>query len=79
MVSSDFELNLPTPIYPKQQLGVISNRSRLDAILEKAGINYEQYILYVEAFKVSTSKPKAKKPVFLVLTQEGVTTIRREG
>ena len=28
---------------------------------------------------MSTSKPKAKKPVFLVLTQEGVTTIRREG
>ena len=55
MVSSDFELNLPTPIYPKQQLGVISNRSRLDAILEKAGINYEQYILYVEAFKVRSS------------------------
>ena len=55
MVSSDFELNLPTPIYPKQQLGVISNRSRLDAILEAAGINYEQYILYVEAFKVRSS------------------------
>ena len=28
---------------------------------------------------MSSTKPKAKKPVFLVLTPEGVTTIRREG
>ena len=51
-VSSDFELNLPTPIYPKLQIGVISNRSRLDDILDACKIKYEQYILYVEAIKV---------------------------
>ena len=49
------ELNLPRPIYNKMQIGVISNRSRLDDILDSCHITYEEYILYVEATKVCKS------------------------
>ena len=51
---TDFELFLPTPIYNKMQIGVISNRSRLDDILEVCKVPYEEYIFYVEAIKVRT-------------------------
>ena len=34
---------------------------------------------FVSIAQVSTSKPNAKKDVFLVLTQSGVVTIRRQG
>ena len=51
-ISSEIELNLPKPIYNKMQIGVISNRSRLDDILDTIHIPYEEYILYVEAVKV---------------------------
>ena len=53
------ELNLPTPIYSKMQIGVISSRSRLDDILDACHITYEEYILYVEAVKVSKSNLKS--------------------
>ena len=53
---ADVELSfLPTPIYKKMQIGVISNRSRLDDILDKCNVPYEEYIFYVEAIKVRTS------------------------
>ena len=51
-IQSDFDLNLPDPIYPKMQIGVIVHRSRLDDILDAIHIPYEEYILYVEAIKV---------------------------
>ena len=52
---SEFELFLPTPIYPKMQIGVISNRSRLDDILDVCKLAYEEYIYYIEAVKVRVS------------------------
>lgn len=70
-------MNLPVPIYSKMQIGVISSRSRLDDILDHCKTQYEDYILYVEALKVSSTKPNVTKSVFLILTQNGLATIRR--
>ena len=70
---------LPDKLHDKLQLGNVSRRTLLDDILDRIQIPYEEYILYVEATKVSTSKLNVKKDVFLVLTQNSIVTIRRKG
>lgn len=70
---------LPDLLYDKLQLGNVSRRTRLDEILELIRIPYEEYILYVKAVKVSSSKPAVEKEVYLVLTKNSIVTIRRTG
>ena len=70
---------LPDLLYDKLDKGNVMKKTRLDDILEVLHIPYEEYILYVKAIKVSSTKPNDRKDVYLVLTKTGLYTIRLTG
>ena len=50
----EFKLSYPAPRYPALRSGFNSgHKSRLDLVLEACGIEYQKYVLYIEAYMVS--------------------------
>ena len=46
----EFKLNLPKAHYKPLRLGYTLTESHLDKILRAAQLDYQQYILYVDAY-----------------------------
>jgi hypothetical protein len=51
---ADFQFTLPKPLYQPLQIGILQGKSKLEELLEKCKIPYTDFIIKVNAVKVSS-------------------------
>jgi len=52
----EFQFPLPKPIYQPLQIGILQGKSKLEELLEKCKIPYTDFIIKVNAVKVSNPR-----------------------
>eukprot|EP00347_Sterkiella_histriomuscorum_P002095 403369493 len=69
MDNDEFDVNqLPTPYYKPLRIGTVGRKTKLEEILGKVGISFEDYIWYTDIKKLSVKQNREKEYILVLAT-----------